>query len=107
MGGPTLVLWVMRQDWESRRQRSFLWLSFLLLMPIQILLMSWRFGQPWLEAMLVGAAVVPFTLSLAWFAQSWADRWSKQRLRLAMRLFLLFIALRLIWQVSRPWTLFG
>jgi uncharacterized protein len=107
MGGPTLVLWVMRQDWESRRQRTFLWLSFLLLMPAQIGLMSWRFGQPWLDAMLIGGCVVPLTLCLAWFAQSWADRWSRARLRTAMRLFLLFIALRLIWQVVRPWTPFA
>lgn len=107
MGGPTLVLWVMRQDWESRRQRTFLWLSFLLLMPAQIGLMSWRFGRPWLHAMAIGACVVPWTLCLAWFAQNWADRWSRDRLRMAMRLFLFFIALRLIWQVLRPWTLFG
>ena len=35
MGGPPLVLWLMAHDWPSLRQRTFLWLSFLLLVPFQ------------------------------------------------------------------------
>ncbi|MCA9216132.1 MAG: sulfite exporter TauE/SafE family protein, partial [Planctomycetales bacterium] len=48
MGGPSLVLWVMRQEWTPRRQRCFLWLSFLLVVPIQGLLMLVKFGTPML-----------------------------------------------------------
>jgi uncharacterized membrane protein YfcA len=98
MGGPTLVLWVMSQDWEPRRQRCFLWLSFLLVMPLQIALMLWEFGRPWAVAALHGAMVVPVVLVVAWMAGKRADRWSKHRLRQGMRLFLLLIAARLIWQ---------
>jgi uncharacterized membrane protein YfcA len=98
MGGPTLVLWVMSQDWSVERQRCFLWLSFLLVMPLQIGLMWWQFGQPWLLAAAHGALVVPLVLMIAWAAGKWTDRWSKHRLRQGMRLFLLLIAARLIWQ---------
>jgi uncharacterized membrane protein YfcA len=98
MGGPTLVLWVMSQDWEVQRQRCFLWLSFLLVMPLQITLMWWEFGRPWALAAAHGAMVVPLVLAIAWAGGKWADRWSKHRLRQGMRLFLLVIAARLIWQ---------
>ncbi len=103
MGGPPLVLWVMGQDWDSSRQRCFLWLSFLLVMPLQTGVMAWRFGRPWLDAAGYGMAVVPLVLAVAWGAGAWADRWSKHRLRQGMRLFLLVIAARLIWQ----WALIG
>ena len=98
MGGPPLVLWVMRQKWTSSRQRCFLWLSFLLVMPLQIVLMSYKFGRDWLLALGTGALVIPLTLAVAPLAGRWADKWSKQRLRFGMRLFLLLIACRLIVQ---------
>ncbi len=106
MGGPPLVVWVMRHDWDSVRQRCFLWLSILLVMPVQILLMSLRFGRVWLGAVQIGCCVVPLTVLIAWQAGIWADRWSKQRLRFAMRLFLLLIAVRLVLQVGWPWARF-
>jgi uncharacterized membrane protein YfcA len=102
MGGPSLVLWVMSQDWNAQRQRCFLWLSFLLLMPLQIILMAWQFGRPWLLAAVHGAVAIPLVLAIAWGAGSWGDGWSKHRLRQGMRLFLLVIAARLIWQWAAP-----
>lgn len=103
MGGPPLVLWVMRQDWSSRAQRCFLWLSFLQVMPLQIGLMAWKFGPIWWQALAIGTLAIPITLTTAGLASRWADRWSKQRLRFGMQLFLLVIALRLMAQVSWPW----
>jgi uncharacterized protein len=98
MGGPPLVLWVMAQEWTASRQRCFLWLSFLLVMPLQFSVMAWRFGRPWAEATLYGLAVAPLILLIAWKFGTWADRWSKARLRQGMRLLLLLIAARLVWQ---------
>ena len=98
MGGPPLVLWVMEQDWTTQRQRCFLWLSFLLVTPLQMVVMAWRFGQPWAEATVYGLAVVPLVAAIAWQAGILSANWSKDRLRGAMRLFLLLIAVRLIWQ---------
>lgn len=101
MGGPPLVLWVMRQNWPTSRQRTFLWLSFLLIMPLQIILMTDTFGRPWIEALGLGTLVVPLTVAVAAWTGRWAERWSKQRLRFGMRLFLLVIAARLIVQWYR------
>ncbi|MCA9152192.1 MAG: sulfite exporter TauE/SafE family protein [Planctomycetales bacterium] len=101
MGGPPLVLWVMQQNWSSSRQRSFLWLSFLLVMPIQIAMMSYNFGREWLVALGAGMLIVPVTLAIAAIVGRWADRLSKERLRFGMRLFLLIIAVRLIVQWVR------
>jgi hypothetical protein len=105
IGGPPLVLWVVGQDWNTQRQRCFLWLSFLLVIPLQLLIMSWRFGVSWVRDAAHGLAVVPVVLLSAWLGGVWSQHWSKHRLRQAMRLFLLLIALRLIWHwASTVWA---
>ena len=96
MGGPPLMAWVMRQDWPNQRQRAFLWLSFLLALPVQITLMTWRFGSPWRDGLVVGSCAIPVVLLVTWLVGTWADNWSKERLRWGMRLFLFLLALRLI-----------
>ena len=91
-----MMAWVMRQDWPNQRQRAFLWLSFLLALPVQIVLMTWRFGSPWRDGLRVGSAAIPVVLLVTWLVGAWADGWSKERLRWGMRLFLFLLALRLI-----------
>jgi uncharacterized membrane protein YfcA len=98
MGGPPLVLWVMAQHWSVERQRCFLWLSFLLVLPLQLAVMVWRFGRPWALFTGYGWLVVPVVIVIAWSSGLWADGWSRGRLRQAIRVFLLLIAVRLIWQ---------
>ena len=96
MGGPLLVLWVMAQGWKPKMQRSALWLMILAAMPPQIALMLWRFGGAVQSPMLLGCSAIPLVVLTSWFAGKWADRWSAERLRITMRLFLLVIALRLV-----------
>lgn len=96
MGGPPLMAWVMRQDWPAQRQRAFLWLSFLMALPVQIGLMGWHFGPPWRRGFLFGCCSVPIVVLVSWLVGSWADRWPKHRLRWGMRIFLFVLALRLI-----------
>jgi uncharacterized membrane protein YfcA len=96
MGGPPLVLWLLAQEWPAERQRSFLWLSFLLLSPLQIAVMLATFGRPLLDAMGTGLVVAPLVLVVARFGSLWGRRLSKERLRWLMRAFLLVLALRLI-----------
>jgi uncharacterized membrane protein YfcA len=98
MGGPPLVVWAMAHRWPNDRQRCFLWLSFLLILPLQLAVMIWRFGRPWALATGYGWLVVPVVIVIAWSSGLWADNWSSDRLRQAVRLFLLLIAVRLIWQ---------
>ena len=104
MGGPPLVLWVMAQGWSSERQRSFLWLSFLLIMPIQMLAMWIGFGTPILQAMAVGICVAPLTMMISWWGAGLGNALSQGKLRWMMQIFLLLIALRLVlgrwWQIA-------
>ncbi len=96
MGGPPLVLWLLAQEWPAERQRSFLWLSFLLLSPLQIAVMLATFGWPLWNAMGTGLIATPFVLLVARFGSLWGRNLSKERLRWLMRAFLLVLALRLI-----------
>jgi len=59
MGGPPLVLWVLAHDWDVHRQRSFLWGQFLLLMPLQALLLLTQYGSPMATALGYGCAMMP------------------------------------------------
>jgi uncharacterized membrane protein YfcA len=93
MGGPPLVLWVMAHDWPPRRQRSFLWLAFLLQVPLQSVLLSALFGKPLVLALICGGLLTPAGLAGAWLGGWIGDRLSRPRLRLAMTLVLLGIAI--------------
>ena len=96
MGGPPLVCWVLGRGWSTDRQRSFLWLNFLFIVPIQILLMYGAFGSRLAVAMLTGTTLSPLVLVVAWWGARLGNSLSKERLRLIMQLFLLLIAVRLI-----------
>ncbi len=59
MGGPPLVLWVMAHDWEPAKIKGFYFASFLLFIPIMIVLMAILPG--------FGPLSKPILLSLAYF----------------------------------------
>jgi len=44
MGGPPVVLWVMAHDWPTKKSRAFLWATFLMLTPVNALLLVYGFG---------------------------------------------------------------
>lgn len=96
MGGPPLVIWVLGRHWSPDRQRSFLWLNFLLIVPLQILLMWGAFGSQLATAMLTGVTLSPLVLVIAWWGARLGNSLSKERLRVMMQVFLLIIAARLI-----------
>lgn len=100
MGGPALVLWVMRQDWAADRQRGFLWLCFLIATPVQMLMMWARFGHDWGQPVVLGIACTPIVIVIAEVAGQMTRNWSRQRLRSAMFMFLLVVAVRLLVQCT-------
>lgn len=100
MGGPPLVIWTMAQGWPTLRQRGFLWSSFLLMVPLQLLMMAIAFGREWMQQVAIGLLVIPVVVMMAWWGAKWGGRLSRQRLRVAMQFFLLLIACRLI---AEPW----
>lgn len=96
MGGPPLVFWVLGRHWMPDRQRSFLWLNFLLIVPLQIVMMWATFGSELATAMLIGITLAPLVLLIAWWGARFGNSLSKERLRTMMQVFLLVIAARLI-----------
>ena len=96
MGGPSLVLWVVRQDWTTQRQRVFLWLSFLLIIPFQAILMIWSFGSEMLVTIGYGTVIVPFSIAGAWLGHHYGKGISTGNLRVLMYCFLIVIAIRLL-----------
>ena len=94
MGGPPLSLWVMAHDWPPVRQRAFLWLSFLMLMPFQTSLLIGQFGRPLVDAMFLSLLATPATLAGALLGSRVGGRLDHYRLRLVMLGLLWLIALR-------------
>ena len=97
MGGPPLILWALRrEDWGQQRQRSFLWFTFLLIVPWQILMMLLSFEGKLENAVILGLAVSPLVLLVAWFGAHYGNALSNDRVRWLMQIFLLLIAAQLI-----------
>jgi hypothetical protein len=101
MGGPPVVLWAAAHDWPGRVNRSFLWTTFLLLMPPWAVLLAWRYGWPAIEAMAISMVYVPFVLIAAQIGSKLGDRLNRHGLRAAARWLLVAIALSAI---AGPWV---
>ena len=92
MGGPPVVLWVMAHDWPARKSRSFLWASFLLLIPFNAAVLLYRFpGKLW-WAMLLGLCLAPVVLAGAELGQRLGGLMNRQKLRTAAFGLLLLLA---------------
>jgi len=59
VGGPPLVLWVMAHRWSNRQTRAFLFSTFLLTMPYQLLYLYVHFGPGLLPTMVTGLLFSP------------------------------------------------
>ncbi len=63
MGGPPVVMWVMAHDWPAKKSRSFLWATFLMLVPFNLTLLVYRFPDEVWGPMLLGLCLAPLTLA--------------------------------------------
>lgn len=81
IGGPPVVLWANAHDWPTRRTRVFLWLTFLLLTPIQLAWMLIQFGRPLLVPIAIGLAATPLLLAAGRLGADLGDRLSRRQLR--------------------------
>ena len=102
MGGPALVLWVMAHDWSTMRQRSFLWVQFLLAVPVHGAFLYFRFGSPMWEAFAWGIIFSPAGLIGAPIGGWLGNRLSPIMLRRAMTTMLVVIA---TWSIASPWII--
>ena len=96
MGGPPLVFWVASQVWSVKRQRAFLWGSFMTVVPIQAMLLVQQFGASIVPPLLKGVLMVPVILIGALIGNRLGNSLSKQKLRNLMYGFLAIIACRLV-----------
>ncbi len=92
MGGPPVVLWVMAHDWSSKKSRSFLWLTYLLLIPFNLLLLVYRFGDEIWGSLLLGLCLAPLVVAGSEAGMRLGAMMSRQRLRLAALVLLLLLA---------------
>ena len=93
MGGPPLVFYVLARDKPTTWQRSFLWMLFLMILPVQIPLLIARFGREVSTALLIGLCFSPVAMIGAIAGDQIARLLSRKRLRVAMTVVLLAISL--------------
>src|SRR5690606_41590317 len=84
MGGPPLVLYVLRQrQWRQQEQRAYLWSLFLLGAPARAALIAWHFGLGFLSHICFGLLLAP----VVWVGSELVLRigrdWSGETLRSA------------------------
>ncbi len=96
MGGPPLVLWVMAHDWPSRRSRAFLYTTFALALPLQLMAIAAWLGEPVIDAIGLGLIVSPLMMVGARLGSALGERLNRNRLRLAALLLLLALAISAI-----------
>lgn len=96
MGGPPASLWVLAHDWPPLVQRSALWLTFLLLIPLHTGLLIYRFGDPLIIAMAGATALIPVSLLGAVVGANLGERMNRKQLTFVMLAMLFIIAIRSI-----------
>ncbi|MEM8873423.1 MAG: sulfite exporter TauE/SafE family protein [Planctomycetota bacterium] len=84
MGGPPLVLWLTLRDWPTRRTRGFLWLSFVLMIPVQFVLLAWQFPTDTRTGAIYGLAALPVVAGASFIGVRAGDRLPRERLRQVM-----------------------
>jgi len=93
MGGPPAVLWVMAHDWPAKQARAFLWATFLMLTPVNAVLLAWKFGGGIWGPVLLGLCLAPLVVLGSEAGMRAGALMSRQRLRVAAFGLLLLLAL--------------
>lgn len=93
MGGPPLVLWVMAHDWPSKRARSYIWATGLMLFPLTFVLLLFKFGSLVANATIITFAMTPIVLIASNVGLRIGGLLSRQRLRVAATTLLILIAI--------------
>lgn len=93
MGGPPVVLWVMAHDWPGKVSRSFLWATYLLLIPFNLAVLLYRFGDGMLYSLLLGLCFAPLVVGASELGQRVGAKINRHRLRAVAMVLLLLLAL--------------
>lgn len=80
MGGPPLVLLALAQRFSPDRYRAYLWEQFLMITPVQLAVLTARFGASSLIAFATGAALAPALYLGTRAGRAISARWDSTRL---------------------------
>lgn len=94
MGGPPIVLWVLTQDWTTRKVRGFLFGLSLICNPIALLTLTLNAATS--DAILTGVLAGPVILGGSYLGVRVGNRLPKSRLQKLALAVLAFLALKLI-----------
>lgn len=92
MGGPPLVLLGLSQRLSADGFRALLWEQFLLVTPVQLAVLAFRFGLPMLEAFGLGLALVPMLYAGTRLGRALSGRWQASTLSRAAVVMLYLLA---------------
>lgn len=90
-GGPMIVLWVQAHDWSTERARAFLFVMYLLAIPVAFALLFMVFGDRILRATLSAVSLIPLLLLVSHFGLRFGTRLGRDRLRTITMMILLMI----------------
>ncbi len=92
MGGPPLVIWVMAHDWSNPKSRAFLFATFTVAIPIQLLLLGINFGRSIIESFVLAVLLTPLVYLGSALGLAIGNRISKEHLRWLAYAVLLIVA---------------
>jgi uncharacterized membrane protein YfcA len=96
MGGPPLVLWSLAHDWSAAKTRGFLFATFALAIPVQIVLLFASFGRALLPHAGLALLLLPVVLAGSMVGIPFGNRLRKRPLILLAYGILLAIGLSCI-----------
>lgn len=97
MGSPTLVIWLMAHDWATNKVKGFLFGTFILFIPGQLLVFTYTFGYKLvLKWMLVGVLLSPVILGLSKWGLRLSQKLPVRQMRLVVYIVLSAIGVRMI-----------
>jgi len=91
MGGPPIVIWVMAHTWSSDRARATMWMLFTGLMPVQLVVLYFMYGETTLDGAVTGAILWPVAI-LGSIPGLWLGKRLPPRVLRGTSVVLLFIA---------------
>ena len=93
MGGPPIAFFALAHDWDKDRFRAYLWSQFLLLTPLLVVALTWRFGGSMLQFFAVGVVTAPLLAIATKVGLALTRRWERAHLQRATTALLYAIGL--------------
>jgi uncharacterized membrane protein YfcA len=90
-GGPMMVLWIQAHDWSTQKTRSFLFVMYLLSIPIALGLLYFAFGERIVTAICSALLLIPLVLIVTQLGLRAGSLLGRTRLRRVTMVLLLLL----------------